>query len=182
MSILDIGFLSGDYLQSLEVASPLIEDILQKTGLAEEDHVKLVRAGYSPKQYLGLTDAEMEGLFRLGYQTLQAGDPERAKAVFLKLCQLDPLDARFPYAIAVTVQVQGKFDVAAKLYLIALALDATRVDIYVRLGECLLAAREYDEAREVLAIAMSLSGEGDEEAKMQAEALLARMPETDLKH
>ena len=173
MSILDLGITSpADLERQLGIAAPIINEILNDTGLAENNFIKLAQAGYSAKEIFEVTDEEMETLFRFGCQSLEAGDLEKARDVFTKLCQLDGLDSRFPFALGGALQLQGSFALAAKMYLLALALDAMRVDAYVRVGECLIAAGEDSEAREVLEIAMSMSGDDDDAVKKQAAALL----------
>ncbi|MEO9530023.1 tetratricopeptide repeat protein [Roseibium sp.] len=180
MSILDLGFQSGDdFINSLNLAAPMIEDILKDSGLSENNRVKLMQAGYSPKEILDLSDREMDALFQSGYQAMGVGDLQAAEDVFTTLCRLDSLDARFPFALAATLQLQGRYATAAKLYVVALGLNATHVDAYVRLGECLIEAREFDQAQEVLEIALALTekGHGDEEARSQAESLIAQISE-----
>ncbi|WP_160167046.1 tetratricopeptide repeat protein, partial [Rhizobium sp. PDO1-076] len=138
-----------------------MKEALDALGLADDDRIKLMRAGYSPKEILDLSDDEMDALFHSGFQALRVGDLEKARDMFATLCRLDALDARFPFALASTLQLQGRFDVAAKLYLLALGLDAELIDAYVRLGECLIQAQEYTEARDVLEVALALAGEED---------------------
>ena len=178
MSILDLGFSSSEDLQrQLQMAAPVVDEIFAESGLADSNFAKLLQAGYSPKEIFDLTDAEMEALFLFGCQALDVGELQRAADIFTKLCQLDALDARFPFALGAALQLQGSFGLAAKMYLLALALNASRVDVYVRLGECLIAAGEFTEAREVLGIAITLAGPGDEPAKLQAESLLVHVSE-----
>ncbi|EHS50652.1 Tetratricopeptide TPR_3 repeat-containing protein, partial [Rhizobium sp. PDO1-076] len=145
----------------LRPQSHWLKEALDALGLADDDRIKLMRAGYSPKEILDLSDDEMDALFHSGFQALRVGDLEKARDMFATLCRLDALDARFPFALASTLQLQGRFDVAAKLYLLALGLDAELIDAYVRLGECLIQAQEYTEARDVLEVALALAGEED---------------------
>jgi len=182
MSILDLGFSSEEeFKEQLQAAAPSVDAFAKETGLADNNCVKLLQAGYSLKEIYGLTEGELEALFQSGYQALSVGDVENAKAVFSKLCQLDPLDPRFPFAFAASAQIEGNISLAAKTYLLALSMDALNVDGYVRLGECLIAAGETEEAREVLEIAIALvgRGHGDEDVKAQAERLLETLPESE---
>lgn len=180
MSILDLGFSSADeFTRLLETAAPQIEDILKTSGLSENNRVKLMQAGYSPKEIFELNDREMDALFQSGYQALGAGDVQKAQDTFATLCRLDSLDARFPFALAATFQLQERFETAGKLYVVALGLDATHVDGFLQLGECLIAAREYDNASEVFEVAAALvdRGHGDAAAKDHAAAMIAHIAE-----
>ncbi|MEI2384507.1 tetratricopeptide repeat protein [Breoghania sp. JC706] len=180
MSIMDTDYSSAeDFTRLLEASAPAIETILQASGLAEDNRVRLMQAGYAPKEIFDLTDREMDALFQSGVRALGGGDLQGAQDMFAMLCKLDGLDARFPFALAGTFQLQEKFATAGKLYAVALGLDATHVDAYLRLGECLLAAREPDNAREAFEVAVALveRGHGAPELKADAEAMLALIAE-----
>lgn len=177
MSILNFGFTSpGEFKKHIKAAAPLMEKYLEDAGLIDAEWVKLLKSDCAPKDIFGLDDGEMDALFQFGYQALEGGDFKSAELVFSKLCQLDSLDARFHFAMGATLQLQGHFGPAAKLYLIALSLKATWVDIYIRLGECLLAAGEFEQADGVLSVAEVLidEGFGSEALKAQLERLLVR--------
>lgn len=176
MSILDLGLPSSGKLdEAMQMIVPSVEKFLESTGLAQSEHVRLVRAGYSPKEIFGLTDEEMDAMFQSGYQALRGGDVANAQAMFIRLCHLDSLDPRYPCALAASYQLSGSMEAAARTYLVALALDASQVEVYVRLGECLIGAGEDDEAREVLEVAVALAGLGGESVRLQAEKLLASL-------
>ncbi|PTW56670.1 tetratricopeptide repeat protein [Breoghania corrubedonensis] len=180
MSIMDLGFSSGeDFSRLLAASAPQIEKIMESSGLAQDNRVRLMQAGYSPKEIFDLTDREVDALFQSGFQALGGGDLQGAQDTFGMLCKLDSLDARFPFALATTYQLQGKFETAAKLHVVALGLDATNVDGYLQLGECLLAARELDNARDVFEVAAALveRGHGEPAMKAQAEAMLSVISE-----
>lgn len=178
MSILDFGFTSNEDLQQvMKEAAEVAQQVIEEGGLADNNHLKLLQAGYSLKEVYEMTDSEMDALFQSGYQALLVGDFESAKAMFVKLHQLDQLDARYPFALGSTWQLQGNVSVAAKMYLVALGLNATWAEAYVRLGECLVMAQELDEAAEMFQFALTLiaDGHGDEKLKQQAEAHLVRV-------
>ncbi len=180
MSILNFGFTSpGEFKKHIKTAAPLMERYLEEAGLIDAEWARLLKSECAPKDIFGLDDSEMDALFQFGYQALEGGDLKSAELVFSKLCQLDSLDVRFPFAMGAALQLQGRYGPAAKLYLIALSLKATWVDIYIRLGECLLAAGECEKADGVLSVAEVLidEGFGSEALKVQLESLLARASE-----
>lgn len=176
MSILDPAFSSSEeILAELEAAEPLIEQMLKKAGLDQNNRVKLLRAGYSPKDILAVTDDEMEALFEHACEALCVGNLQVAKNMFTMLRHLDSLDGRFPYALGSLLQLQKQYSAAGKMYINALALNAKHVDAYVRLGECMVLAGEADEAIGPLEMAICLAGNGDGDSKIQARALLAKI-------
>lgn len=177
---MDLGFSSPEeFTRLLELAAPQIEDILKNSGLSDNNRVKLMEAGYSPKEIFDLTDREMDALFQSGYTALGAGNLQSAQDTFAILCRLDALDARFPFALAATYQLQERFALAGKIYVAALTLDATNVDTFLQLGECLIAVRELDNARDVFEVAAALvdRGHGEADMKARAEAMLSLVDE-----
>ena len=71
------------------------------------------------------------------------------------LTLLDPLDSRVLYVLGSTYQAENNLPAAARFYLQFLAFDATNADGYLRLGECFLAAKEFEEADQTFKIALS---------------------------
>ena len=177
MSILDLGFNSEEeFKEAIEIAAPAIEKILQDSGLADENFIKLMEEGFSPCEILGLEKNHLDALFVSGYQYMSAGDMQKAKDVFQTLTQLDSMDERFTFALASVHQIEGDFSVAGKLYLFFLAMDATNVEGYLRLGECLMAAKEYNEADDVFQTAIALCEDyGSEENRKHAEAMITHI-------
>lgn len=161
MSILDLGLPQGDDLaQTLEKVAPLVEQVLEELGLANDDIIQKAKEGISPHIAYGLSDDHLDAIFATGIRFMQAGDVQKAQDVFLKLTTLNSMDARFNYALGTTFQMQGQYAGAAKIYMIALALDAMNVDGYLRVGECLLAADEREQAQEAFEAAISLCEHG----------------------
>ncbi len=173
------GSLVEEAVQKLEAIRPIVDEIVDSMGLAADNRVQLMRAGYELKDVYGLTEAELDALFQSGCQALGAGGLQQAKWFFSKLCQLDSLNAHYVFALASALQMEGEFESAGRLYFISVGLKATWVEAYVRLGECLIACDELDNAREMLEIAVELASGSEESEKGRAEALLAQIPQSD---
>ncbi len=161
MSILDLGYeTKEDFAAALEMANPYFDKMVAELGLANDAIMQSIRDGISPHIAMDLSDDHLDALFAVGIQTMQAGDVAQAQVVFDKLTKLKSYDYRFWYALGTTYQAQGTVDMAARCYIVSLGFQATDVDGYLRLGECLLSAKETAEALEVYQIAAALCDDG----------------------
>lgn len=122
--------------------------------------LEATRDGLSLGDVLGVSKEQKQALLDLGCGLAQAGQLEKACDVLLRLVQLDPLEERAIYALGTVCQTRGELHKAAQLYLQFLALDATNPIGYLRLGECLLAAKEFAQARAAILTARDLAEDG----------------------
>ncbi len=113
--------------------------------------------GQSLGDIMNITKQEREALLVQGTRQLQAGDLAGAQETLLIAYRLEPTDARAVYALAAAFQAQQEYAYAAKMYLVFLALDATNPQGYLRLGECLMANREFAEAEGFFEAAKALA-------------------------
>jgi tetratricopeptide (TPR) repeat protein len=178
MSILDgLPSTEAELKGAMEFAAPIVEKMLGGMDLnpRQRSVLELLKEGLSLADILQISKPERDAMFVKACRQIQAGDIAKARDALMTLYQLEPLDARVLYALAVTYQTDGKYDVAGKLYIQFLALDATNAEGYLRLGECFMAAREYDNARESLEIAKSECerGNGNSTAAELATRMLA---------
>ncbi|MEL7390062.1 MAG: hypothetical protein AAFN76_09800 [Pseudomonadota bacterium] len=176
MSILDFGFNDVDtFLKGIENAMPLMEVAIDELGLSDHVLGHALREGISPHIALGLSGEHLDALFTIGLHAMQAGEIAKAQIVFQKLVTLKSIDERYWYALGTSMQMQDRVAEAARAYIIALGLKATDVEGYLRLGECLLAAKEVNEALACFQMASSLcdDGHGDESQKQMAERYVA---------
>ncbi|WP_294641433.1 tetratricopeptide repeat protein [uncultured Aureimonas sp.] len=136
-----------------------------------------LRKGLTLADLLDLTPAHIEALMTQAVHLVQAGQFAPARDLLLRAMQLSPLEARSSFVMGMTYQLEGDLPRAAHFYMQFIALDATNPDGYLRLGECLLAAGERDNARDALnaARAFALDGKGRAGALAQAERLLASL-------
>ena len=168
MSILD-SFDPDEMARGLETAGPVINEIMSTTGLNNLKLVELLKQGLTTAQILDVPADQLEKIFALAAQQLARGDIAKARDLCWMLCQLHPFDERFTYGLATTYHLEGDFAKAARLYLLFLSMDATSFDGRMRLAECLLAAREYNEALEMFRDAASQAkADGDSEKQETA--------------
>jgi len=122
--------------------------------------LSLLAEGVSLADIAGLGEQHKEALFQLGCRLMVCDEVGQAEAIFTTLSLLDPLEARAHYGAGVARQVKGDVEGAAQSFLLFLALDATDPNGYLRLGECLTAAGEFDEAQSAFQVAVKLAENG----------------------
>jgi Flp pilus assembly protein TadD len=166
---------------AMEFANPMVEQFLNgmKFNPRQQSVIDLVRQGLSLADIFQVTQRERDAVFLVACRQIQAGNIGKARDSLISLYQLEPLDARVIYALAVTYQVEGNFSIAANLYISFLALDATNAEGYLRLGECFLAAREYEHAQQSFEFAKTECerGNGNSVAAGHAARMLAVLAE-----
>ncbi|WP_341367303.1 hypothetical protein [Yoonia sp. BS5-3] len=180
MSILNFDYEDPSALiDEVNDMMPMMDAVIADLGLSDETAVQAVREGISPHIALGLSDDHLDAIFMTGLKSMQAGDVAQAQTVFFKLATLKAIDYRFWYALGTTFQVQDRFAEAGRIYMVSLSLRATDVDGYLRLGECLLASDEMQEALECFQTAWALcdDGHGTDAQRDAAERLVTHMDE-----
>ena len=130
------SILLGEYIAGAKELSPKAKSIFEALG-----------EGLSLADIMKISKQEREALLVQGYRQLQHGDHAGAQNTLTTLYHLEPTDERVVYALAAAYQAQEQYATAGKLYLTFLALDATNPQGYLRLAECFMANREFDEAR-----------------------------------
>lgn len=122
----------------------------------------------------GVTQDELEAVYRLACADLREGRPEAAVDRLAQLAQLAPLERRYLIAYATALQILQQYASAAKFYGCALILQATDALCALRIGECLAAQSEWAEAREAFEAAVKLSWLDARHERVR-EAALARI-------
>lgn len=172
MSILDNPFGDKQTMRAaVERAALIIQETLPHLDEAERNLIEATSDGSSLADVLGITKEQRQALLDTGIRLIQLGQLDKASDVLMRLTQIDPLEERAMYALGVVCQMRGELQKAAQMYLHFLALDATNPMGYLRLGECLVAAREYDEAYSALDMARQFAAEGKGEPGTLEEAL-----------
>ena len=119
---------------------------------------------------LGVTKEQKAAMLDMGCRLIQVGELEKASDVLLRLNQLDPLMEGALYALGVICQTRGELQKAAFMYTQFLALDATNPMGYLRVGECLIQAGEFVEAKATLELARTFAADGKGQPGNLAEA------------
>lgn len=173
MSILDSHpLLKIDVKSAAESTPAFLDAVMKSLDLEDTPYYQAIRSGATPAAALGLDQRHVEALYQQGYDLLAVGNIEKARAVLTTLIQLDPSEERGVYALAATYQMEGRFDVAAQIYTTFITMDATNPDGYLRLGECLEALGETENAAGCYEIALGEAerGHGSPDSLQQARA------------
>ncbi|MDO6966451.1 tetratricopeptide repeat protein [Rhizobium alvei] len=173
MSILDSHPLLKIDMESAAEGVPMfLDEVMKALELEDTPYYQAIKAGATPAAALGLESRHIEALYQQGYDLLAVGEIEKARAILTTLLQLDPSEERGIYALAATYQMEGRFDVAAQIYTTFITMDATNPDGYLRLGECLEAIGETENAAGCYEIALGEAerGHGSPESLQQARA------------
>jgi tetratricopeptide (TPR) repeat protein len=178
MSILD-GMISSqaELAQVLGTSLAVTNHILKDVPFSEgaRSVLELMGEGLSLADIFDITKEERDLVFANACRMVQTGERDKARDLLIRLNQLEPMDERPIYVLATIFQMEGKVETAGKLYVHFLALDATNVNGYLRLGECLLAAREVENAIAIFETAINLiaKGKGSPAAREHATKMLA---------
>jgi tetratricopeptide (TPR) repeat protein len=119
----------------------------------QREVVKLIKEGFSIADIFDITKEQRDAIFAQACRLLQIGEAKRARAMLTTLLEIEPRDERAIYALAGSYQIEANYDAAAKLYIFFIARDATNPEGYLRLGECFLGAKEYENAKAMFAAA-----------------------------
>lgn len=133
--------------------SQTLLDVSTTEGLVDA----MLHHGVTPAAVRGITPDELEAVYSLAREELEAGQLDEAFEHASLLVSNDPWDRRYHLALALCLQQYGQHDSAARFYAQALAFDATDALATYRIGECLLAMGESVDAREAFEAAITLS-------------------------
>jgi cytochrome c-type biogenesis protein CcmH/NrfG len=171
MSILD-GLPTSElqFKEAVKLAGPMMDRMLDelKVSTKQQNVIDLMMKGVSLADIYGLTKEQREALFLKGCRMIQVGQTKKARDWLAVMFQLDPLDKRVIYALALTFQIEGNVSKAAKLFIYFLGLDPTNPEGYLRLGECFLVAGEHENAHGSFEFAKILCGRGHGNARVAA--------------
>lgn len=92
--------------------------------------------GMMPKDALGIGDKNTEALYADAYHLYNIGQYEEAKKIFVTLCMLDPLDARFPFGIAASCHMMEDYERAAQWYFKTSLFDADNPIPHYHASDC----------------------------------------------
>lgn len=92
-----------DSKAAMEAVSRLTEKVLEKIGVADSPIVRDMRQGLTAAQSMGLSRDELNVIYTLGFQKLNAGEVAAARDVFTHLVTIDPLHAPNMYCLGVAL-------------------------------------------------------------------------------
>lgn len=113
--------------------------------------------GVTPAVLHGVTDEELEATYQVAYELVMEGQYEEALEYAELLVRMDPGEQRYLFAFALCLQHVGEYASAARYYAEALVLKATDAVCAFRMGECLMAMEDLDNARTAFELCVTLS-------------------------
>lgn len=172
-----------EYFNRPEAAKALEDGVqvamraLADVGLDKDPSLLAVLDGQTIAQVKGLTRTDLEVLYAFGFRFITNGDTKRAEDVFLQLCLIDPLESKNHYCLGIVRQMKQQWDMAIDDFARFCALDATNPEGYLRIGECLTAKGDREQARQAFDVALreARKGRGPKNAVQQAETALANL-------
>lgn len=178
MSILDgLPKSEAEWKRAIEIATPLYEYIEKNFEFTPEQRKvwQLTNEGIPLADILGITKEEREAVLAHACKLIKKGQYEEARNLLLQLVKLYPYDARVVYTTGITLQLEGNAAAAGKVFVQAIAMDATNPEGYLRLGECFLVEREYQNAAAMFEGAEDLCerGYGSEKIHEYSKKMLA---------
>jgi tetratricopeptide (TPR) repeat protein len=127
-----------------------------------------VRKALDPKASRLPTDEQIEGVYAIACGLCDEGNFNFAAPIALHLSTFQPTNARFSFLAATCLQRLGLFANAAQLYGFTLINGGDDAATLYRLGECLLALGDNENAAQALEAAFDLSREAPDGAQLQA--------------
>jgi type III secretion system low calcium response chaperone LcrH/SycD len=117
-----------------------------------------------------ITRDELDAVYALAYTEYGQHHFEKAEKLFLFLCLYDHRQEKHWMGLGACRQQLGKFKTAAQAYLLAGVLGPSDPTPPLQLAECLLALGDLDEAERVLKVALQVSSQDQQHAKVKARA------------
>jgi type III secretion system low calcium response chaperone LcrH/SycD len=130
--------------------------------------------GVTPADLQGMTEEELEAVYAEAVDRIEREEFSEALDLGVFLVTHQPWDRRFHFVFALCLQHLGDYESAARHYSQCYMLDATDAACAYRIGECLEALGQVEEAREAYRSALDLSfaGEGLPELRDAAQSRL----------
>ncbi len=119
---------------------------------------------------LGLGPEHLEAMVQQGSELIAKGKLDDAVNFLAFASLLDPLDMRPYYALGSAMQLKADYKTAAQNYMMAMTIDPHFANTYLRLGECHLAAKEFDNAKQCFTVAKRIAAGKPDAAKVNAHA------------
>lgn len=141
------------------------EDALAKLTTA------FITQGLTFKDLKGISDADMEGIYAVGYNLYNSGKYEDAEKVFQFLCLFDHFNRKYWMGLGSTRQMLKQYSEALECYSLATLLNVNDPMPPLHAASCYLSMGDSEKAKSALRCAIKYSG-SNADAKTRAEALL----------
>lgn len=140
--------------------------------------VEIMRGTMNGEPYglrLGLDGRHVDGVLSEAGDLIRAGALAQARDRIMLAILLDPLDQRAFYALGATLQLEGRHLDAIRAYAFYAQSNIDDPAVYLRLGECVIAAGAYEAAREYLEAAIEAAEEREDASSRQHAQKLLEM-------
>ena len=126
------------------------------------------------KDVQGFSDENMEALYTVAYNAVQAGLFEKAEKLFRFLALFDNSQEKYWNGLGISLFNQSNYDGALQAYSMATLLNVDDPLAPMRLAECHLALGDIETAVGTLEVALEIAGDNPEHAaaREHAEGLL----------
>lgn len=137
-----------------------------------EAYAKVKVKGLLPREALGMPDELMEVAYQYAYNLFQSGKYPEALPIFTVLHQLDPLEARYLFAVAATHHQLKDYLEAAAHYMIYKYLDPLNPVVSYHLYDCYMQAGYQETALYMLQEAIILCARDARYRELEGKARL----------
>ncbi len=152
------------------VAEPDTESVAE-TIMARMMVVKsILEDGYTRADFAGISDQEIEAGYAKAYQLIDAGQAAKAEELLVVLCQLDHYQSRLWMALGVARQMQRNYQKACEAYAVAGMHDTSNPHLPIRVAECFMAQRRWQDAADAAEGCQLMCGDNPEHEPLRKRA------------
>lgn len=156
------GVLQFDNEQMYELLQEINKGVKPEVAKGMETFFEaFFKQGLMPKDALGLTDAQIEGLYGQAYRLYNTGRYTDAKSIFRMLVTLNPLEGKYHMGTAACLHMEKKYESAIGMYMLTSTMDATNPIPMYHTADCYINLNELEAA--VYALELCVAGCGDSE-------------------
>lgn len=123
---------------------------------------QVFKKGQTPKDALGLSDAQIEGLYAQAYRLFNNGKYKDAKAIFRIMIALNALDPRYTMGLAACCHMMQEYELAVPMYLMSFEQDKKNPLPLYHASDCFLKKGDVESAIFVLTQAVDACGDRED--------------------
>lgn len=148
-----------------------------KVNISPELAERLARGEITLADLIGMNKEKQYEIANVGYQLMNRGKLEEARAIYRGLVAADPFDSVFHCHLGAVHFRLGEIEAAIKEFSSALQFNHSNVDALAGRGEAFLSRGQLAEAISDLRAAVELDPQGERPATLRARALLLTLRE-----
>jgi len=143
---------------------------LQEKAKCEELMTKIVEQEMAPKDAMGLNETFLDEIYEMASNFFKAGKYEKAEGMYRILMILEPLEPRYPMAVATCLHRLKKYVEAIQYYSLTSVIDENDPLPYYYSSDCFYKFGQIAESAFVLKIMLQKLSDHPEYAKLKARA------------